>query len=82
VAGAGEAFSDVHGSLHELAAQLGSHDDRRADAARLLEAKQQVEAGLGAAGAFADGPQLAGHLRALAGVVADVTGRRVPSACG
>ena len=82
VAGAGEGFADVHGSVHELAAGLGSDDRNRAATARVLEAKQQVEADLGAAGAFADGPQLAGDLRALAGTVADATGEPIPETCG
>lgn len=84
VAGAGERFADVHASLHELAAQLGSHDDRREDVARVLEAKQRVEADLDAAGGggLAGGPQLAGDLRTLAGAVGDATGGPVPAACG
>lgn len=44
--GAAEAFDDVHGPLHELAAATEAED--RAIAARLLEAKQAVEAGAGA----------------------------------
>lgn len=42
-AGAAERFDDAHASLHELAEAAGEED--RAVAARLLEAKQRVEAG-------------------------------------
>ncbi len=44
--GATEAFDDVHGPLHSLAAAAELED--RAIAARLLEAKQAVEGGSGA----------------------------------
>jgi hypothetical protein len=80
VDGAGVAFADVHTRLHDLAAAAaGDADpDRRAAAARLLEAKQRVEAGLEAHAPAADvGPRL----RTLAATVAAVVGEPVPTSC-
>jgi hypothetical protein len=73
-AAAGSAFADVHADLHTLAAAVETSD--RAAAARLLRAKQTVEADL--AGGTGD---LAPDLAALARVVADVQGLSAPKGC-
>jgi hypothetical protein len=81
VAAAGAAFEDVHTGLHELADRLAADEgdgDGRAAAARLLRAKQRVEAHLEAGEA---GPSLAADLRALAAAVAEASATRAPAGC-
>lgn len=58
-------FDRAHDALHQLAADVS--DDDRAAEARLLEAKQRVEAALSAAST----PQLAADLDALAHAAAE-----------
>lgn len=64
-------FDDVHVGLHDLAAAAGEED--RAVAARLLEAKQRVEAGL-------DETSLAGLVAPTAEAVR-ATGGAAPDSC-
>jgi hypothetical protein len=71
LASAKRTFDDVHAGIHELATATEEVD--RAAAARLLEAKQRVEAGLTAT-------SLAELLPAVAEAV-DLTGGRAPDAC-
>lgn len=71
VAAAQRTFDDVHVGLHDLAAAAGQED--RAVAARLLEAKQRVEAEPGA-GALA-------ALVAPVAVAVEVTGGAAPDDC-
>jgi hypothetical protein len=68
-------FQDVHADLHALAASLSAAD--RAAAARVLRAKQKVEAD---ASAPVGAPALATDLVALSRVVADAVG--APTTCG
>ncbi len=60
-------FDRAHDRLHELAAAVSDID--RSIEARLLEAKQRVEADL----SIDRAPDLAAHLAALAAVAADAT---------
>ncbi|HVF33277.1 MAG TPA: hypothetical protein VM933_09600 [Acidimicrobiales bacterium] len=71
VAAARAAFDDVHVGLHDLAAAAGEAD--RAVAARLLEAKQRVEADLDADSLTALTPPVAAAVEA--------TGGTAPAAC-
>ncbi|MDP9440883.1 MAG: hypothetical protein M3P34_01605 [Actinomycetota bacterium] len=62
-AGAQRGFADAHGGLHDLAAAVEEKD--RAATARLLEAKQRVEAALRSPGSAPP----AAELEALSGAV-------------
>lgn len=78
VARAGALFADrAHQPLHELAAEVGI-DDRSA-AARLLEAKQVVEAGFGTP----SGPEIGGvaRLRATVQTAVDSLGDSSTLSC-
>ena len=70
-----DGFHDVHGDLHVMADELTSNDMEREGGARLLRAKQKVEA------ALEDAPaqELAGDLRALAISVVEAVGGDPPS---
>ena len=64
-------FADVHVGLHDLAAAV--QEDDRALAARLLEAKQQVESGLSA--------DTLEHLSGPVAAAVEATGGTAPASC-
>lgn len=71
LAGAQRTFDDLHVGLHDLAAAAEQED--RAVAARLLEAKQEVEAELG--------PEVLRDLVAPVAAAVEVTGGTAPASC-